>query len=402
MATAPAESVPVSTIARTPAVMRALAWLDANSGWITEQQLRLTEIPAPSFQEAKRAEALAKIFESFALKTRTDKEGSIVADRAGASKDILLVAAHLDTVFPAGTNVKVRREGSRLMAPGITDNGAGLAALVALARALQEARVKTDLTIVFAGDVGEEGEGNLRGIRALVEAYRSRLRSVITLDGAATDYVTTRALASRRYEVSVTGPGGHSWSDFGTPNPITALARGIVRFSAIRLADSARTSFNFGVIQGGTSVNSIPDRASVKLDIRSEEETVLARLESTLQESMQAGIREEMAAARAGTDSLNLKIASLGVRPGGKLPENSPLAAAIRDVDNFLGNPTREEQSSTDANFPLSIGIPAISIGGGGAGGGAHTLREWYDPSERAFGVRRALLAILAVAGVRQ
>src|SRR6202521_4440966 len=209
-----------------------------------------------------------------------------------------MLTAHLDTVFPVGTSVNVKREGGRLLARGISDNGTGLAALAGVGRALHEIKIKTNNTILFVADVGEEGEGNLRGMRALVDAYKKRLKGVIALDGSATEYVTTAALASRRVEIAVTGPGGHSWSDFGVPNPINALGRGIARFVAARVPESPRTSFNIGEIEGGTSVNSIPSRALMKVDLRSESEAELAKLESFLRESVQSGIDEEIAAAR--------------------------------------------------------------------------------------------------------
>jgi acetylornithine deacetylase/succinyl-diaminopimelate desuccinylase-like protein len=294
-----------------------------------------------------------------------------------------------------------------LLAPGISDNGTGLAALVVIARALREAKIKTNSTILFVADVGEEGEGNLRGMRALVDAYKKRLKYVIALDGSATEYVTTAALASRRVEISITGPGGHSWSDFGTPNPIHALGRGIGRFVAARVPESPRTSFNIGEIEGGTSVNSIPARAQMKVDLRSESDVELAKIESFLRDSVQSGIDEEMAAARdrgmaGGTTTLDLKISVLGVRPAGELPETSPLLAALLAADTRLGNRSRRERSSTDANIPLSVGIPAISIGAGGRSGGAHTTEEWFEPTGRELGLQRVALTLLAVAGLEQ
>jgi acetylornithine deacetylase/succinyl-diaminopimelate desuccinylase-like protein len=313
----------------------------------------------------------------------------------------VLVAAHLDTVFPADTDVRVKRVNGRLEAPGIADDGAGLAALVAIARAIDQARWKTQMTIVFAADVGEEGEGNLRGIRELMDAYKGRVRAVIALDGAATDYVTTVGLASRRLDMQITGPGGHSWSDFGAPNPITALARGIVQFSRTRVPEQPRTTFNFGVIEGGNSVNSIPAEARVRVDLRSEDEGELSRLESELRKVFTSAIDEEMAAAEPGNETLNLKVSVIGVRPGGKLPADSSLLTAIENVDRFLGNRSRLERSSTDANLPLSQGIPAIAIGAGGQGGGSHSLDEWYDPAGRELGLKRAMLTILAVAGAQ-
>jgi tripeptide aminopeptidase len=393
----------VEKIADEPTCAQALVWIDKNTNWVTDQQIALSEIPAPEFGEAKRGEFLQKVFESAGLTVRTDKTGNVIGERSGAVADsIILLAAHLDTVFPAGTDVRVKKNGDRLTGPGIADNGAGLAALAAVARALSEGRVRTNKTIVFAGDVGEEGEGNLRGIRALVEAYGSRLAAVIAVDGASTEHITTQGIASHRFEVTITGPGGHSWSDFGAPNPITALSRGIVKFSALRVPEDPRSSYNFGVIEGGTSVNSIPARAVVKVDLRSEEEAEVTKMEAALREAMQAGIKEEMAAARDASAALQLTSRSLGLRPAGKLPENSPLLDSIRSVDRFLGTRSRLERSSTDANIPLSLGIPAISIGGGGKANGSHTLEEWYDPTARELGLKRLLLTTVSLAGLQQ
>jgi tripeptide aminopeptidase len=393
---------PVEKIAQDPRCARGLEWIDRNTSWVTDEQVRLTEIPAPEFGEAPRAEYLKKLFEVSGLKVSTDKLGNVIGERPGAdAKSVILFAAHLDTVFPAGTDVHAKRKGDRIEAPGISDNGAGLGAIVGLARALYESHVRTAKTIVLAGDVGEEGEGNLRGIRALVENYGSRLAAVIAVDGPSIEHITTQGIASRRFEVTITGPGGHSWSDFGAPNPITALARGIVQFSAIRVPDDPRSSFNFGVIEGGTSVNSIPGRAVVKVDLRSEEESELARLEAALRDAMQSGVRQETAASSGAGDSLELNIRSLGARPAGKLPDDAPLLEAIRNVDRYLGNRSRIERSSTDANIPLSLGIPAVSLGGGGKGSGSHTLAEWYDPTDRALGLKRLYLASLALAGLQ-
>lgn len=405
MATFPANATDVSVprLAQDPACARGLSWIDSSSSWVTEQQIRLTETAAPEFEEQKRAELLQSMFTDMGYKARIDETGDVVVERIGMQTDrVVLLAAHLDTVFPAGTDVRVRREGRRMFAPGISDNGAGLAALVGVARAFAQSSVRTDATVVFAGDVGEEGEGNLRGIRALVNAYGSRLAAVIAIDGPSTSHITTQGVASRRFEFTVTGPGGHSWSDFGVPNPITALARGIVQFSAIRLPDAPRSTFNFGVIEGGNSVNSIPGDASVKVDLRSENETELNRLEGGLRDAMQAGMAAETSARRSATGSLQMNVRSLGARPAGKLPDDSPLLQTIRDVDRYLQNSSRMESSSTDANLPLSMKIPAVSLGGGGKGGGAHTLAEWYDPTGRELGLKRLFLAVLAMAGLQQ
>ena len=393
----------ISKLAQDPACLRGLSWIDKNSDWVTQQQIRLTEIPAPEFGEARRGEALKALFALSGFDVRTDQTGNVIAERAGSdAKSVVLFVAHLDTVFPAGTDVRVKRERDRLAAPGISDNGAGLSAVAGLARALAESRIRTEKTIVLSGDVGEEGEGNLRGIRALVEEYGSRLSAVIAVDGPSAEYITNQAIASRRLQAVVTGPGGHSWSDFGTANPITALARGMVRFAATPVPDDPRTTYNFGVVEGGTSVNAIPSRASVKIDLRSEDESELARLEASLRQAMQSGVNEELAATHSSNSMLQLSFRSLGTRPAGKLADNSSLVTTIRDVDNFLGNRSRLERSSTDANVPLSLGIPALALGGGGKGGGSHTPEEWFDPTGRELGLKRLFLAAVALAGIER
>ena len=385
-------------------VRTAMTWFGHNLAWINDQQVRLTEIPAPPFQEGQRAAAVKALLASAGLDAQIDKTGNVVAELRGSNeREVVVLAAHLDTVFPPGTDVKVRREGERLLAPGISDNGTGLAALIAIARAMHDTGIKPQRGILFVADVGEEGEGNLRGMRALVDAYRPKLKAVLVLDGSSTDHVTTKALASRRLEVLITGPGGHSWSDFGMPNPINALIRGSVRFINTKVPPSPRTTFNLGQIEGGTSVNSIPHEAKLKVDIRSESEDELGKLESALRECVSAGVRDEMESARdRSKGKLEWRVELLGSRPGGELPADSALLAALRAADEYLGNQSRIERSSTDANIPLSNGIDAISIGAGGAGGGAHSLQEWYDPSGRDTGLKRALLTILGVAGVAE
>jgi len=240
-------------------------------------------------------------------------------------------------------------------------------------------------------------------MREIVDAYRGKLKAVVVLDGSGTDHVTTKALASRRLEALITGPGGHSWSDFGMPNPINALVRGSVRFINTKVPASPRTTFNIGQIEGGTSVNSIPHEARLKVDIRSESEDELTRLESALRECIIAGVRDEMESARdRSKGKLEWKVELLGSRPGGELPPDSPLLAALRAADEFVDNQSRMERSSTDANIPLSLGIEAIAIGAGGNGGGSHSLQEWYDSAGREIGLKRALLTILGISGVAE
>ena len=269
---------------------------------------------------------------------------------------------------------------------------------------MNDPQLKTRKTFLFVADVGEEGEGNLRGMRRLIETYGSRLRYLVALDGSSIDHVTSAALASHRVEVSVSGPGGHSWSDFGAPNPIHALARGIARFAATPVPRTPRTSFNVGEIQGGTSVNAIPSRASIKVDLRSESDVELGTLAAALEAAIQAGVDEEMAAARERgvpvADGLAIETKVMGIRPGGELPEDSPLLAALYAADAYLANRSRIERASTDANLPLSLGIPAIALGAGGRSGGSHSLGEWYDPTGRKIGLQRILLTVLQVAGL--
>ena len=392
----------LAQVSQNPQTRTALDWFKAHLSWINDEQARLTEIPAPPFAEGQRAEAVKVLLAAVGLEVHLDKAGNVIGELRGTSeREIVLIAAHLDTVFPAGTDVKVRREKDRMYAPGISDNGTGLVSLVAIARALHEARIKPQRTILFVADVGEEGEGNLRGMRALVDTYRDRLKAVVVMDGSGTEHVTTKALASRRMEAVITGPGGHSWSDFGMPNPINALVRASVRFLNTRVPASPRTTFNLGQVEGGTSVNSIPHEARLKVDVRSESEDELVRLENALRECMAAGVRDEMESARdRSKGKLEWKVETLGSRPGGELSSDSPLLASLRAADEYISNSSRIERASTDANIPLSLGIDAIAIGAGGNGGGAHSLLEWYEPAGRELGLQRALLTVLGVSGI--
>lgn len=390
------------SLAKLPPVASAMRWLDSNLSSINDEHVHFSAIPAPPFHEAQRADALKNALASAGLLVHKDEAGNVIGELPGANeRELVVLSAHLDTVFPPGTSVSVRREGQRMFGPGISDNGAGLAGLVAIARALHAAGLRPRSTILFVANVGEEGEGNLRGMRALVDTYGDKLKAVLVLDGAGIEHVTSQALASRRVEVIVTGPGGHSWSDFGMPNPINALVRASVRFIATRVPASPRTTFNIGEIHGGTSVNSIPHEARMKVDMRSESDEELVRLEIALRECLSAGIRDEsQASPRYPGAKLEGSLVSLGNRPGGEARPDSALLAALRSADEFLNNSSRNERASTDANIPLSKGIDAVTIGAGGSGGGAHSLGEWYDPQGREVGLKRVLLTLLGVSGV--
>jgi acetylornithine deacetylase/succinyl-diaminopimelate desuccinylase-like protein len=320
-----------------------------------------------------------------------------------AGAKYIALTAHLDTVFPPDTKIDIRRDGARLLGPGISDNGSGLIALLAIAGALQAGNIHHSSPILFVANVGEEGEGDLRGIRYLFSdaRWRDAIAGTLVLDGGGTDAIITQGLGSRRFLATVCGPGGHSWSDFGTPNPIALLARAIDLFSRTPIPSQPRTAFNIGVISGGTSVNAIPESASMKVDIRSVSPAELDRLEKALHEALSQVTTDLNGGGidprKAHSVSYELKL--IGNRPAAELPSNARLLEAIRAVDVQLGIKARLQRASTDANIPLSLGREAIAIGSGGSGGAAHTLREWYDPLNRELGLRRILLTLLVLAG---
>ena len=403
-------------MAGLPAVRAALAWLHAQEAQFAQWQLEMARIPAPPFGEAARGEWLRDRFRELDLKeVHADDVGNIFGIRydsakRGSAKSCVTLSAHLDTVFPAGTPLNVRQHGNRLYGPGVSDNGAGVTALLAVAAALHATKVSLSLPIVFIGNVGEEGEGDLRGMRHIFSnpRWKDSIRYSLVLDGAGSDTIVAEALGSRRFEIIVRGPGGHSWSDFGTPNPILVLAQTIQAFTRTPVPSSPKTTFNVGVIRGGTSVNSIPESASMRVDIRSTSTTEMERLETSLRHELEQAIEEEAQASERRTSSprrssaLSYEIVPIGNRPAGELDVNAGILKVIRAVDAHLGNAAQIQRASTDANIPLSLGREAIAIGGGGVGGGAHTLQEWFDCSGRELGLKRILLALLALAGVAE
>lgn len=387
----------VARVAGQPGFHALLDWFHAHPRELAEWQMELTRIPAPPFGEQARAEWLRARFDRLGLKdVRIDEAGNALGVRPGTDKHdrYLAISAHLDTVFPAGTPLAVRREGTKLLGPGISDNGAGVTALLALAAALQETRARHAMNIVFIGNVGEEGEGDLRGMRHVFDGpWREKIAYTLVLDGAATDTVIAQALGSRRFEVTVRGPGGHSWSDHGTPNPVVALARAVARFSAAPAPNEPKTSTNVGVIRGGTSVNSIPEAASMRVDIRSAAGEEVDRLEQALREAVQQAVAE------TGADKLKAEIKAIGSRPAAELNAKARLLQMVQAVDTQLGNNSRLHRASTDANIPIALGLEALALGAGGAGGGAHTMHEWYDATHREFGLKRIALTVMTLAG---
>ena len=407
----------IASLAALPAVRAAFAWLRAEEPQFAAWQLEMARIPASPFGEATRGAWLQERFRALGLnEVHTDEVGNVFgvypARQVAKSpaKQYTALSAHIDTVFPAGTPLNLRQHGSRLYGPGVSDNGAGAAALLAIAAALRAAKIALATPLLFIGNVGEEGEGDLRGMRHIFSQpqWKDSIRHSLILDGAGSDTIVAEALGSRRFEIIVRGPGGHSWSDFGMPNPILVLAHAIHRFSQTVLPTSPKTTFNVGVIRGGTSVNSIPESASMRVDIRSTSMAEMERLEASLRFAVEQAVEAESRGSERRSPSqkrssgLTYEVVPIGNRPAGELDSNARILKVIRGVDAHLGNAAQIQRASTDANIPLSLGREAIAIGGGGVGGGAHTLQEWFDCTGRDLGLKRILLTLLALAGVAE
>jgi len=392
-------------LASLPEVHAASAWFATHERELAERQIQLSAIPSPPFGESQRAHWFRARFREIGLEqVHIDEAGNVLGIREGTAKGAKYVAltAHLDTVFPAGTRLDLRREGTRLLGPGIADNGAGLTALLALASALHAGRIRHSSPILFVANVGEEGEGDLRGMRHLFHSahWREAIAYTLVLDGGGTDTVVNEGLGSRRFEVTVHGPGGHSWTDFGTPNPIVILARAINKFASTPVPLDPRTTFNIGVIGGGTSVNAIPETATMKVDMRSASAAELDRLEASLRDALAGAVADVKVRGDGRASLVSYELKPIGERPAAELPPHAHILEVMKAVDAQLGIVSRLQRASTDANIPISLGCEAVAIGAGGAGGGAHTLHEWYDPGNRELGLRRILLALLTLAGV--
>lgn len=394
----------VARVAGLRSVHAAFDWIQAHERELSERQLELAAIPAPPFGEEQRAAWLRQRFREKELAlddVHVDEIGNVLAIRPGddAEARFIAISAHIDTVFPSGTPLNPRREGERLHGPGISDNAAGVSAMLGIVAALAAAGVQTSAPLLFIGNVGEEGEGDLRGMRHIFahERWRHSIGYSIVIDGANSDTLVFQALGSRRFEVTVRGPGGHSWSDFGAPNPIVLLARAIELFSRTAIPERPKTTTNIGTIAGGTSVNSIPESASMRVDIRSSSADEMERVERALRDALEKALRP--AASRAREVSYDIK--TIGNRPAAELPEDAHILQLARAVDAHLGVNSRLQRASTDANIPLSLGREAVALGAGGSGAGAHTVHEWYDPRGRDLGIKRILLLALALAGAQ-
>jgi tripeptide aminopeptidase len=387
-----------------PQIQQAFAFIDEIRSECTEELIRICEIPAPPFKEDERAAYIKRRFEELGLTdVRIDPEGNVIAERRGTSTGpSLIVSAHLDTVFPEGTDVRVRHEGRRFFAPGIADDSCGVMSLIALAQALNAAQIETSGTIYFIATVGEEGEGNLRGVRYLFTEgeFKTGVDGFISLDGPGVERITNRALGSRRYRINLIGPGGHSWGDFGVVNPVHALGRAIARFAAYSAPLSPRTSYNVGLIEGGQSVNSIPESASMTVDIRSTSGDEIDKLEAYLRRVVELAVREENSQRALSGTILSYSIEETGDRPSGETSVDSHIVQTAIECSRALGIEPRLDCSSTDSNIPISMAIPAITIGAGGISNNCHTLAEWYDPTGRELGLKRLLLLTVAFTGL--
>ena len=387
-----------------PRLRAALDTLRASNEWTLEQQRSICEIPAPPFKEAARGAEMKRRFEGLGLaNVRVDSEGNVLGERRGvAPGPTLVIAGHLDTVFPEGTDVHVERTGTRLKGPGIGDDCRGLAVVLAVARALEIAKVATKGTIVFVGDVGEEGPGNSRGVRHLFEKeLKGKIDYFISIDGTGLG-ITSRAVGSHRYRITFSGTGGHSYGAFGIPNPIHALGRAVAKIGDIEVPRSPKTTFNVGVIRGGTSVNSIAAEAAMDVDLRSESAEALAAVDTKLQAAVAAALAEENARWPGSAPRLTVRVDTIGIRPTGAQADTARIVRAAIEAGRALGFNAETGASSTDANVPIRFGLPGITIDGGGQGGGAHSPDEWYDDGANGYlGPQWAALLVTSLVGLR-
>ena len=386
----------LSEISETREVRECLQWFTREKQWINEMHLQLCRIPAPTFLEGERALWFVEQFRALGWDASTDRAGNVIAS-LGEGPYVALTA-HLDTVIAprAKDEISIDADG-RFRGPGVSDNGAGLASLLAMARAWKTCSQALDFpaNLLLVANVGEEGEGNLSGMRHLCKQtpLARKIGAFVVVDGANTDHITTRALGSRRFEVAFSGPGGHSWSDFGVGNPVHALCRAVALFSETRLDGAPKSAINVGLVEGGSSVNAIAQTARAKVDIRSESNEKMDDLVDVLSAAVDRA--RDLENQRAVSGKVTAKLKEIGARPAAALPENAAILQYLRAVDAHLGIRSHVDCSSTDANIPMSLGIPALAIGAGGIGGGAHTTQEWFRPEGRDLGLKRILLLLL-------
>jgi acetylornithine deacetylase/succinyl-diaminopimelate desuccinylase-like protein len=384
---------------KDPAVKSAVDAIKATESQTVADQIRFCEIPAPEFKEEVRGQELKRVFTQLGLQNvRVDKVGNVLGDYPGASAHPhLVLAAHLDTVFPEGTDVKVKREGTVLKGPGIGDDCRGLAVMVAIVREMKKANVKTPGSITFVANVGEEGLGDLRGVKELFKTtLKDQIDRFVSIDGTGV-HVTNVAVGSHRYRVTFKGPGGHSFGAFGLANPMGAMGRAIAKIQELQVPKQPRTTFNVGRIGGGTSVNSIPFEGWMELDMRSSDPASLAAVDANIMKAIDSAVAEEN--ARWGKPGVITVVKELvGDRPAGSTPENSPIVRNGLAAATVLGFSSNLGEGSTDSNTPMALGVPAITIGGGGRGRDAHALTEAFDTTDAWQGAQHALLLTISLA----
>lgn len=396
----------LAELAGRPAVARARTLLRETDAATLEDQFTAVRIPAPPFGEAARAAWMRERFGALGLAdVAEDDAGNVLATLPACrspERAPVILAAHLDTIFAAGTEIRLAGTDGRWTAPGIADNARGLAVLLAVARALRRAGVATRHPVVFAATVGEEGPGDLRGVRHLFRdgSPWRRAKAFIALDGSGCRRVVSAALAVRRLRALVSGAGGHTWADWGRPNPLHALGSAVAELAAMPLPDPPASSLHVGRMGGGTAVNSIPAEAWLELDIRSEDEETAAELERRARRMLEHGVDRANAGRRRGEPKLELRTERTGHRPGGRTPPDAEVLLAAEAATRFVGRRPERVASSTDANVPMALGVPAVALGAGGDSGEIHTTAEWYSNDGGPDGAERALLILLAVAGV--
>lgn len=397
----------ISEIIASPQFQAAADTLRRQHDRLVEEIIALTEIPAPPFKEERRALAYETKFRELGLDdVGRDAMGNVIGVRRGrANGQMVAVAAHLDTVFPEGTDCTVRREGTKLYAPGVGDDTRGLAVLLAFIRALDAAQIETEQDLLFIGDVGEEGKGDLRGIRHVFTEghYRDRIASFFTIDGLELDKITTSAVGSYRYRMTFRGPGGHSLNAFGTVNPAHAMAGLVQGLSRLDVPSDPRTTFCAAVFGGGTSINAIPNEVWVEIDLRSESQAELDKLDANLHALMEGAVAEENARGDTTEGQITAEAKRIGNRPAGHTDHDTRIVQAALTALQAFGFEPSCEASSTDANIPMSLGVPAIRLGSGGTGGRAHSLEEWIDvePTLSLRGLSAGLATILGTVGMR-
>ncbi len=386
-------------LAEDPAVKAALDAVKGNEPHFIDEQIRICEIPAPPFHEDVRGKELQRLFEQSGLENvRIDKAGNVIGVRPGATAHPNVVfAAHLDTVFPEGTNVKVSRQGSLLKGPGIGDDCRGLVVMLSVIRALKEAKVRTQGTITFVADTGEEGLGDLRGTKNLFnDSLKGQIDKFISVDGTGLS-LTTVGVGSYRYRVKFKGPGGHSFGAFGMANPIQAMGRAIAKIDNFEVPAKPKTTFNVGRVGGGTSVNAIPFEAWMEVDMRSADKASLETVHTKFKTAVQEAVDEENRRWN-NRSPVSVSPELVGLRPAGSTPADSAIVITALAVSKVFGFSGTLGEGSTDSNVPMNIGIPAVTIGGGGVGTGAHALGETFDTKDAWIGTQRALLLVYALA----